>query len=108
MDISLCIGDLVIISYFAVFAFSGLVAIACLLAGPRARRLCKITTRFTGLFLVITGVWFTYIVISSGWNSEEGQFTFSLFFWAFLPVLGEFLVLLAICRWRMGVPLPSQ
>ena len=108
MDISLCIGDLVIISYFAVFAFSGLVAIACLLAGPRARRLCTITTRFTGLFLVITGVWFTYIVISGGWNSEEGQFTFSLFFWAFLPVLGEFLILLAICRWRMGVSPPSQ
>lgn len=104
MDISEYIGNIVLLSYYMVFPLVGLTAIACLVVGQRARHLCVITSWLTGFFLLLTWVWFAYRFISSGWNSEEGQFIFSLFFMAFLPVVGELLALLAICHWRMKVP----
>ena len=94
--------DLVVCAYFGLLAFNGLVAGVCLLAGPRywAQRLCAITTEFNALLLLAWAALLAYIVIDTRW-SEEGQLAFSIPFWAFLPILGEFVALLAIYRWRL-------
>jgi hypothetical protein len=106
MDTIEYIGNIVLLSYYMVFPLVGLIAIACLVVGQRARHLCVITSWLTSFFLLLTWVWLAYRFISSGWKSEEGQFIFSLFFMAFLPVVGELLALLAIYRWRMKAPAP--
>ncbi len=90
-------------------AFNLLVAVVGLIAGPRhwVRRVCAITCQFTGLFLLATLAVIAYGVVATGW-SEEGQLGFAIYFFAvFLPLLGAFIALLAIYRWRLRSP-PRQ
>lgn len=92
------LGDVWAAVYVGLLAFNALVAITCLIAGPRlwARRLCGITTQ-ANLILILGGMAF-----SGSGLLEQIDFGFDQFLWLFLPVLCEFLALWAISRWRLG------
>jgi len=87
-------------------AFNILVALVGLIAGPRhwVRRVCAITCQFTGFFLLATMAWLAYGAYVTDW-SEEGQLGCAIILFAvILPLLGAFIALLAIYRWRLRSP----
>jgi hypothetical protein len=77
--------------------FNGFVAITCLIAGPHrwARLLCKTTSQ--------VNIILTFLVMGAGKSGtpELVELGFGQFLCLFLPVVGEYLALLAISRWRL-------
>jgi hypothetical protein len=106
MDTTLSARDLTILTCIGLLAFNLLVAVTCLIAGPRhwARRLCAITAQFSALLLFASAVWFIYSLVhifsTTGWMPED-EFILLPVLFPILPLLGEFLALLVIYRWRL-------
>ena len=98
MNISQSLGDVWVAVYVGLFAFNALVAIICLIAGPHiwARRFCAITSQ-VNLILI-----FGAMAVGKSGMLDQIDLGFDQFLWLFLPVLGEFLALRAISRWRLG------
>jgi len=113
MDATLNERDLTILTCIGLLAFNVMVAVTCLIAGPShwARRLCAITAQFSALLLLASAVWFVYCLVhifsTTGWMPED-EFIFLPVFFPILPLLGEFLALLAIYRWRLRATTPPS
>ena len=106
MNIGLTERDLTLITWFGLLVFNALVAIVCLIAGPHhwTRRVCAIAAGCAVIMMLLLTALFIYdlawIFLTTGWG-EESEFAFLPVIFGILPLLGEFLALKAIYRWRL-------
>jgi hypothetical protein len=95
MNVAEILGDTWAWVYYGLLAFNVLVALTCLVVGPRpwTLPLCDITTHLAALL-------FGAAFAASGLVHDLG-IPLGLYLALLLPLLGETLVLWAISRWRL-------
>ena len=95
-------------AYFPVVIGNPVVSLICLIAGPRSwsRKLCRLCLWTTGIFLVAVAGFLAELAVSTGLR-DEGGFGFGLVVMGCIPVVIEFIALLAIQRVRLR-PTPAH
>src|SRR5262245_46875351 len=97
--IDMLVLQLFILGHWAIVPIA-LVLLVCLIFGPRVRTLCFLTAKWVGVYLAVTGGLIALVVLRLGLGGEWGGGLVYFVFPTLLPILGEFLALIACYRWR--------
>ena len=95
--------DLATLAYFPLLAANALVFLICLIAGPHgwSRRLARSFIRLNGFILLAIVGFLAVFIISAGGMVDEGGVAVGFTLACSVPILLEFLSLLAVARLRL-------
>jgi bacteriorhodopsin len=103
MDKAVNIDAQAALYYCSFLAVNALVFLICLIAGPHvwSRRLARFFVWFNGLLLLVVVLFLAVFIISEGGIVDEGGVAVGFTLAFSVPILLEFLALLAVARLRL-------